>query len=127
MLLFRHKVRKGTRNCPDKLTMASVSIALRHPAFVRWSIYIEECLDILSSDPAALPSDQWLCDLVRLQHISEDASIVFSMDDPGSTITLRDVKVQYQIGGFRQQLERWRRNASSDITQGESPKKYCRG
>lgn len=42
------------------------------------------------------------------------------MDDPGSTITLRDVKVQYQISGFRQQLERWRQNAISDITQRES-------
>lgn len=102
--------------------MTSVSIALRHPAFMRWSIYIEECLDILASDPEALPSDKWLCDLVRLQHISEDASIIFSMDDPGSTITLRDVKVQYQIGGFRQQLERWRRNASSDVTQREFSK-----
>jgi len=97
----------------------SVSMSLRHPAFVRWSIYIEECLDVLSSEPHALPSDAWLCELIRIQHIAEDASIVFSMDDPGSQITLRDVKTQYQVGGFRQQLGQWRRSAKPSLSQRE--------
>ncbi|KIX04484.1 uncharacterized protein Z518_05354 [Rhinocladiella mackenziei CBS 650.93] len=95
----------------------SVSMSLRHPAFLRWSVYVEECLDVLSSEPPALPSDVWLCDLIRIQHIAEDASIVFSMDDPGSIVTLRDVKTQYQIGSFRHRLEHWRRYAKTDLTQ----------
>jgi len=90
-------------------------MSLRHPAFVRWSVYIEECLDVLSVEPPALPTDIWLCDLIRIQHIAEDASVVFSMDDPGSIVTLRDVKTQYQIGGFRQQLEHWRRYAKTNL------------
>ena len=57
-------------------------MSLRHPAFVRWSVYIEECLDVLSSETGTLPSDRWLCDLIRIQHIAEDAAVVFSMDDP---------------------------------------------
>lgn len=81
-------------------------------------MYIQECLDVLSSAPSALPSDRWLCDLIRIQHIAEDASMVFSMDDPGSVISFRDVKTQYQIGGFRQQLEQWRRQAHSNLHQG---------
>ena len=99
--------------------VCSVSISLRHPTFVRWSVYIEECLDVIANDPNALPSDKWLCDLIRLQHIAEDASVIFSMDDPGSTITLRDVKVQYQLGGFRQQLEQWRWQARSNTEERE--------
>ncbi len=93
----------------------SLAMTLRHPSFVRWSVYVEECLDVLSSEAHALPSDAWLCKLIRIQHIAEDASIVFSMGDPGSTVTLRDVKTQYQIGGFRQQLEQWRRSATLDL------------
>jgi hypothetical protein len=76
---------------------------------------VEECLDVLSSEPRALPSDEWLCDLIRLEHIAEDASVVFSMDDPGSIVTFRDVKIQYQMGGFRQRLENWRRYCRTDL------------
>jgi len=95
----------------------NIAMSLRHPAFVRWSVYIEECLDVLSSETGTLPSDRWLCDLIRIQHIAEDAAVVFSMDDPGSIISFRDVKTQYQIGGFRQQLEQWRRHAHSNLQQ----------
>ncbi|KAJ4536258.1 hypothetical protein HRR78_008512 [Exophiala dermatitidis] len=91
----------------------SASTSLRHPSFVRWSAYIEECLDVLASEPQALPSDTWLCDLVRLQHIVEDAAVMFSMDDPGSTVTLNDPKTRYQMGVFRQQLEHWRRSCKT--------------
>lgn len=94
-------------------------MSLRHPAFVRWSVYVEECLDVLSSEPLALPTDKWLCDLIRIQHVAEDASVVFSMDDPGAIVTFRDVKTQYQIGGFRQRLEHWRRYSSTDLEQCE--------
>jgi hypothetical protein len=93
----------------------SITICLRHPSFVRWSVYTEECLEVLSAEPAALPSDVWLCDLIRLQHIAESASLAFSMDDPGAVVTLRDVRVQYQLRGFRQQIEYWRRHAKTDL------------
>ncbi|KIY02312.1 uncharacterized protein Z520_02450 [Fonsecaea multimorphosa CBS 102226] len=94
----------------------SVSMSLRHPAFVRWSVYTEECLDVLSAEKPTLASDTWLCDLIRIQRIAEDASVTFSMDDPGAIVTLRDVKVQYQIRGFRQQLDYWRRHAKTDLS-----------
>ncbi|OAG36470.1 hypothetical protein AYO21_09363 [Fonsecaea monophora] len=94
----------------------SVSMSLRHPAFVRWSVYTEECLDVLSAEERVLPSDMWLCDLIRIQRIAEDASVTFSMDDPGAIVTLRDVKIQYQIRAFRQQLDYWRRHAKTDLS-----------
>jgi hypothetical protein len=91
-------------------------MSLRHPAFVRWSVYTEECLDILSAEPPALPSDVWLCDLIRIQRIAEAGSLSFSMDDPGAIVTLRDVRIQYQLRGFRQQLEYWRRHAKTNLS-----------
>jgi hypothetical protein len=53
--------------------------------------------------------------LIRIQRIGEDASVVFSMDDPGCIISFRDVKTQYQLGGFRSQLEHWRRSAQTNL------------
>ncbi len=91
-------------------------MSLRHPAFVRWSVYTEECLDILSAEPPALPSDVWLCDLIRIQRIAEAGAMAFSMDDPGAVITLRDIRIQYQLRGFRQQLDYWRRHAKTNLT-----------
>ncbi|EXJ62053.1 hypothetical protein A1O7_02486 [Cladophialophora yegresii CBS 114405] len=94
----------------------SISMALRHPAFVRWSVYTEQCLDIISVEPPALPSDVWLCDLIRIQRIAEAGSLAFSMDDPGASVTLRDIRIQYQLRGFRQQLDYWRRHARTDLS-----------
>ncbi|OAL28958.1 hypothetical protein AYO22_02394 [Fonsecaea multimorphosa] len=116
-----HKSSATQRSDPHQLESlagrrACVSMSLRHPAFVRWSVYTEECLDVLSAEKPTLASDTWLCDLIRIQRIAEDASVTFSMDDPGAIVTLRDVKVQYQIRGFRQQLDYWRRHAKTDLS-----------
>jgi hypothetical protein len=37
------------------------------------------------------------------------------MDDPGAIITLRDVRTQYQLRGFRQQLDYWRLHVRSNL------------
>ena len=115
MLLYGNKVGNRLHCLVDADTMTSLSMSLRQPAFVRWSVYTEECLDMLSAEPPALPGDIWLCDLIRIQRIAEAASVAFAMDDPGAIITLRDVRTQYQLRGFRQQVDYWRRHARSNL------------
>ena len=96
--------------------MGQAAIALRHPIFVRWGPYIEECLDVLSSNPRPAPDDVWLVDLIRLHRIAEDAHYIFAMDDPASSMSLKDPKVQYHLTALEQQLERWRKDAKSDLS-----------
>ena len=92
------------------------AISLRHPIFVRWSKYIEECLDVLSTHSDAADTDAWACDLIRLQHIAEDAHLVFSMDDPASIVSLKDPKTQYQLAALEQKMEGWLKEAKVDTT-----------
>ena len=92
------------------------AISLRHPIFVRWSKYIEECLDVLSTHPDAADTDAWACDLIRLQHIAEDAHLVFSMDDPASVVSLKDPKTQYHLAALEQKMEGWLKEAKVDTT-----------
>ena len=90
------------------------AISLRHPLFIRWGPYIEECLDVLSSNPNPFPDDIWLVDLIRLHRIAEDTHTIFSMDDPASVLSLKDPKTQYHLNALEQQLDRWRKEAKSD-------------
>ena len=89
-------------------------MALRRPSLLRWSHYIEESLGILTDSADALPSDKWLCHLVRAQHIAEDVSFQFSMDDRVSGVSVTDVKTQYHLKTFERRLEEWRQKAMKD-------------
>lgn len=91
-------------------------MSLRHPIFIRWSPYIEESIEFLSSSSEALPSDAWLCELVKLQHIGEEVAFVFSMDDPAFGISLSDPKTHYHLKTFERQLSQWRQNSKVDLS-----------
>jgi hypothetical protein len=91
---------------------SSMSMALRNPMFIRWSPYIEECLEFFAASSAILPSDAWLCHLVRNQHIAEDVAMLFSMDDPASVVSLSDPKIKFLLRSFEQRLENWKSQAT---------------
>ena len=119
----RLEARRAWLGCYYMATNAAIS--LRHPAFVRWSPYIEECLEILSLNPQSAPSDPILCDIIRITRILEDAATVFSMDDPGCVVSLRDPKTQYQLGALEKKLERWRKEAKHDLCEAQSRSLYA--
>ncbi|KIW69857.1 hypothetical protein PV04_02180 [Phialophora macrospora] len=91
------------------------SMSLRRPLLIRWSPYADECVDILSSSPDALPSDKYLCHLVRGQHIAEEIGLEFSMDDPASQVSLTDNKTQSHMKAFERQLAAWHDSATKDM------------
>jgi hypothetical protein len=99
-----------------------MSMALRNPMLIRWSSYIEECLEFFATSSAILPSDAWLCHLVRNQHIAEDVAMLFSMDDPASVVSLSDPKIKFLLRSFEQRLENWK----SQATKLEVPPGKCR-
>jgi hypothetical protein len=52
---------------------------------------------------------------VRSQHIAEEIDAQFSMDDPVSTVSIADAKVQYALKGFERDLEKWSNQVPPEI------------
>ncbi|KAI9880773.1 MAG: hypothetical protein M1830_000209 [Pleopsidium flavum] len=94
---------------------ACTSMALRRPNLIRWTSYMDECIDILETCPDAYASDKVLCQWLKIQHIAEDIGIQFSMDDPSAQVGVSDTKVQYALKGFERQLEDWRKQIPKNI------------
>ncbi|EXJ88469.1 hypothetical protein A1O1_05399 [Capronia coronata CBS 617.96] len=92
-----------------------VSTILRIPSFIKFNSRIEECLMILSTSPFVVPSDKWLCKLVRLLHIAEEVSIMFNMDDPGAELNFTEPRTQHQLKYFQRQLQQWERSVNVDL------------
>ncbi|KAH0020406.1 hypothetical protein KCU78_g6465, partial [Aureobasidium melanogenum] len=51
---------------------SNASLATQTRSLVSWSRQMDECLEVLSTSPAALASDKMLCAYVRLQHVLEE-------------------------------------------------------
>jgi hypothetical protein len=106
--------------------MSSAALSLRHPLLVRWSPYMDECLEIMAKSPDALPSDKILCHLVRAQHITEDIGFQFSIDDPTTAISITDPKTQYHMKAFEKKLQEWREVVAKDPPNGKWATKSMR-
>ena len=74
---------------------------------VRWSSYLEDSVELFSRPDAQL-GDRWLACLCSLARITEEVSIVFSLDDGTSTISFSEMKTQYHLKAFERQLDHWR-------------------
>ena len=93
----------------------SASMVLRRPNLVRWTNYMRECLDVLSTHPSAFPSDKLFCQHVRIQHICEDIGLQFLMDDNTATISITDPKVSYALNVLENQLRIWKENIPPEV------------
>ncbi|RMZ79081.1 hypothetical protein DV737_g3587, partial [Chaetothyriales sp. CBS 132003] len=91
------------------------AMSLRRPLLIRWSPYADECIGILTTAPDVAPTDKWLCQLVRGQHLAEDIGLEFSMDDPASQLSLTDHKTQYHLKAFERQLTEWYESATPEM------------
>ena len=67
------------------------------------------------SRPEAQPGDRWLACLCNLAHIAEEVSIVFSMDDPTSSISFTETKTQYHLKAFEKQLAQWKSSVPENV------------
>lgn len=85
-------------------------MVLRRPNLLRWSNYMKECVEILETSPDAYPSDKLFCQHVKVQHICEDISMQFMMDDNTATISITDPKVTYALNVLENDLKTWVEN-----------------
>jgi hypothetical protein len=94
---------------------AATAMGLRRPNLIRWTNYMAECVDVLETSPEAAPTDKILCQWVRVQHIAEDVSLQFQMDDPMATVNIADSKVQYALKGFERDLDHWSKQVPAEL------------
>ncbi|KAF7592129.1 hypothetical protein BBP40_000677 [Aspergillus hancockii] len=86
-----------------------VAASLRRTLLVRWTPYMDECIEILETSPDTLPSDRVMIQWAKLVHIIEEIHQQFSPDDTGSIVAFSEPKVQYTLKVFEKQLEQLRR------------------
>ncbi|KAL8718178.1 MAG: hypothetical protein Q9225_004656 [Loekoesia sp. 1 TL-2023] len=96
------------------LLCANTAMGLRRSNLIRWSAYMDECLDFLDTSSEALQSDQVLVEWVRLQRLADDVGNQISMDDSSSS-RVPDAKTQYALKGFERQMKDWEKQASKRI------------
>ena len=66
---------------------------------------MNDCLNVLETSPEAAPTDKRFAAWIRIQHLVEECVISFSLDDPGSTVSLCDDRVQHMLKGYGKQLD----------------------
>ncbi|KAM3424887.1 hypothetical protein BST61_g6863 [Cercospora zeina] len=86
---------------------ASAAMVLRRPTLVHWTSYMEECVETLETSPDALPSDRLFCEHIKIQHICENVSVQFSMDDNGASVSITDPKVSYALNVMEHEIKDW--------------------
>ncbi|RHZ63615.1 Zn(II)2Cys6 transcription factor domain-containing protein [Aspergillus thermomutatus] len=88
------------------------SMSLRAPNVMRWTRLMDECLEVLETSPAALPSDKLLCRHIRLQHITEEFAMQLSAEETSAPEKSRAIQTQVTHRAFKRQLHEWRRNVA---------------
>jgi hypothetical protein len=84
----------------------NTSMALHRPNLIRWTPFVDECIDVLESSPDAAPTDKYLCQLVWTHRLAEEISVNFSMDDQSLTPNLAEARTQNLLRGFELQLKK---------------------
>lgn len=96
-------------------TSASVAQVLRRPNLLRWSNYMQECVDLLESSPDAAPSDPLFTQHIKIQRICDEISVSFAMEDPTASISILDPKVEYTLNVLEKKLNEWEQNLPGDL------------
>jgi hypothetical protein len=86
---------------------------------MRWTSYIEECIQALECPGTAVKSDLYLCQWVRAQRIAEEVMQQFFVD-PSANVEVSDRSVQYILQCYEQQIDQWRGQIPADILRRKS-------
>lgn len=87
----------------------------RRPNLMRWTPYMNECIEALEKPSVAVKSDLFLCQWVRAKQIAEEVGRHFFMDDPSANVDVSDLSVQYTLRGYEQQFDQWKAQIPPDL------------
>lgn len=96
----------------------SVSLSMRRPNMLRFTPWVDECMEVLDSSCAA-KSDKLLFAWVKLLKITEEIGTSFSFDDIGSIGSLSEYRIQVLLKSFEKALNAWERDLPSDVMNGQ--------
>jgi len=100
---------------------SNVSMALHRPNLIRWTPFMQECLDVLSTSPDAALTDRNLCHLVWTHRLAEEIGVQFSMDDPSIHVDVSEPKVQYALKGFERDVTKYQEAIPAHEKRRKSP------
>ena len=86
---------------------------------LRFSNWMNECLEYLHTSPRAVPSDKILAAWVQLLHISEEIATAFSFDDLNKIVSIEEPKTQVMLKHFEKRLSTWRIDSEPRAMKGE--------
>ena len=78
---------------------------------------MDECLEALETSAVA-STDKLLCQLIRLQHITEEFTLQFQLEDTTAPIRIRAIQRNFARRAFEGQLTSWRENTPDDVWNG---------
>ncbi|KLJ11880.1 hypothetical protein EMPG_12973 [Blastomyces silverae] len=94
---------------------SNTSMALHSPNVMRWTRYMDECLEVLETSAFSSPSDKLFCQHVKLQHIIEEFELQLAWESPAPAVNSTQ---ESQAGNvhkiFMRQLEDWNNAVPQD-------------
>ena len=114
----RSIIRKPSMMSLKLTSHVSAALSLRFPHILRWSLYMDECIEILEGSDEATPSDKILCQWVKLPRMADDLRARFDNRPKDSTSCLTDPEVQSDLRVFEHRLAEWEKELPKNISSG---------
>ncbi|KAG9598626.1 hypothetical protein KCU86_g3499, partial [Aureobasidium melanogenum] len=92
---------------------SNASLATQTRSLVPWSRQMDECLEVLSTSPAALASDKMLCAHVRLQHILEEFEAQLPVGIGPTAVGIAHRAAKRQLAEWATTLHIWNESLKS--------------
>ena len=96
---------------------ANTAMALRRPHLIRWSPFMTESLEILSTSPDACPTDRYFCHLAWTHRMAEDISVQLSTEEVETAVQLSDCRTQYSLRGLERDLAKYSASVPAHLMQ----------
>lgn len=82
---------------------------------LRWSSWLDECLNTVGNNPSRCQNDRNLVAWVRLMKITEEIGTSFSFEDPSNMADMSDSRVRMIQSGLGKALSIWREEFGDDV------------
>lgn len=86
---------------------------LHRPNPLLFNVWMEECLRLLQGSP--ILSDKKVVALVKLQRIADETNTAFGFDDPSTSFSLSELRLQAILRVFDKRMKEWRDSVDEDV------------
>lgn len=86
---------------------------LHRPNPLLFNVWMEECLRLLQGSP--ILNDKKVVALVKLQRIADEANTAFGFDDPSTSFSLSELRLQAILRVFDKRMKEWRDSVGTDV------------